>query len=433
MKIKKIKANSKEELLKDYLDLYAKFKTDISRDFYRKNGVYSEGSIGKFWSGYPEFRKEAEAIYGLGMKEEKKNILLEDEFKKLKKEFNKLELKDSIEERILDDYKECIKSIDLSNLKVSKEIFNRETKKESIFLLSDWHAGEVIKKEEMNGINEFNLKILRNRVDRVFNDFIFHNKEFGITDTHLFMLGDLLAGEIHEELERTNERNVVEVLFIIQELIIEKILLLCEHFNSITIVFIPGNHGRVKKGKPYFKEKNSLNWETILSKQIQNIFDIIQRDNEVKKVKIKVSDSAFSIDKVNGRSFLNTHGDILTKGTGGFAGIPYYSLISTSAKLHGALSQIDIIKDALNKQGIYENQFQDICCGHLHTDAVVNLYNGGKIYMNASLVGTSEFSLFNVKAVSKIIQTMIVVNSYSNVHAVLPIYGEWGNEKHIKK
>jgi DNA repair exonuclease SbcCD nuclease subunit len=89
------------------------------------------------------------------------------------------------------------------------------------------------------------------------------------------------------------------------------------------------------------------------------------------------------------------------------------------------------VQNIFGDLGVKKYDFHDCIIGHLHTDSVVNLYNGGRMYVNGSLIGTSEFSLYNVKSVSKIVQIMIVVNSYHNVHALLPLYGEWSNGKVI--
>jgi hypothetical protein len=422
------KENDKELLFKEFGIIYNEYfdsyhNSNITRDYYIKKSKYSKSSINDVFKTFQIFKEQAfnylnlnEEVIKTKMIETKNNNLLNNENKILKRELTKLELKDSIENKILTEYKDHLNSLDLTKLKISNEIFKQETRKISILNLSDWHCGEQVKKKELNGINEYNIKIMVERVDRIINDFIYHNQTFGITETNIFFEGDLLAGDIHQELERTNEENVSYILFFLQKYIIEKLLYISQFFNKINVLFVVGNHGRIRQGKPYYKEKVQMNWEYILANQIKITLDLIQKDEKNKKINIDVPESAFSIKEVNGRRFLVTHGEIFSgKSGGGFASIPYYSLVASSAKMYGTLSQI-----GFDPSLIY---FEDCLIGHLHSDASVNMFNGGKMYINGCVIGSSEMSIYGCKSISKIVQNMLIVNSYKNVHAIIPIYG----------
>ena len=137
---------------------------------------------------------------------------------------------------------------------------------------------------------------------------------------------------------------------------------------------------------------------------------------KVPKITIDVPESPFTIKEVNGCRFLVTHGDILSGGgSGGFAGISYYSLASSSAKMLGALSQIGDIEGLV---------FNNIIMGHLHSTASVSLFQGGVLFINGCLIGTNEFSLHKMKSIAKVEQTMLIVNSKGRVINNITLFGE---------
>lgn len=420
---------TRKEIINDFIVVNDKFRKEfpnevINRKYYTSNSKYG-WKFENVFKDFTELKQIALKDSIQNLDNEKKIFKLKQEVSDLKEQKDFLIDKDNAEEKLLRTFKEHLSKLDLSNLNVDKTFFEIKTKKESILQISDIHAGETVKLSEMFGINEYTIEIMKNRLDRIFNDFIFHNKEFGITNTHLFFLGDIFSGEIHKELERTNEENIVEIFFILQNYFVEKLLYLANFFNNIKVVFIVGNHGRIMQGKPYYKEKVKMNYEYLFGKQMQTIFDILQKNDKDKKIEIDVPESAFVIKEVNGRKFLLNHGEIFTgKGSGGFAGIPYYSIVASAAKFYGALQQIGFNPEY--------NGFSDVCIGHLHSNAIVSLFNGGNMYVNGSIIGTSEYSLYQMKSVSKIVQNMIVVNNFGNVHCYIPLYGEWSDHSKIK-
>jgi hypothetical protein len=142
-------------------------------------------------------------------------------------------------------------------------------------LLSDIHAGEVVRADELDGLNEFNLDICRRRLRRLFAAAC----EIGprwLSDCEcqgafLALGGDLISGSIHEELRMTNAlQDHGQVRFIIEELSIG-INLLLDVFGKILIASVPGNHGRTTI-KDTSKLYSNLNYDTFIADMVSDRF-----------------------------------------------------------------------------------------------------------------------------------------------------------------
>ena len=81
------------------------------------------------------------------------------------------------------------------------------TSHEFVLDWSDLHAGEVVRLEETGGINEYNWEIMLKRLDRVREALFSYqdNRPYPVTKLYVFGLGYMLSGNIHAELEATNE------------------------------------------------------------------------------------------------------------------------------------------------------------------------------------------------------------------------------------
>lgn len=73
------------------------------------------------------------------------------------------------------------------------------------------------------------------------------------------------------------------------------------------------------------------------------------------------------------------------------------------AKFYGIMEQKNI---NLHR----ETPFQNILMGHLHSTTKFGIFNGGVLYINDCIIGTNEYSLFKIRNISKIEQTMLLVS-----------------------
>lgn len=386
---------SKEAIIKDLQKVIKKYqkefpesKQSITRDYYRQYGKYekeAESMFGSFDNFKNQIKKDIDSI-----EIEKKFKILTDSISSLKKDKEKL-LKNEIKnEQFLEEFKNRIQPIKV-NTKIPK-IVQLHREKEIALILSDWHLGEQVVSEELGGINSFNKKILFERADEIFEQFHRHCKNIGINKIRVYLLGDMLAGNIHEELRNTNEETIIESMLSLHDYLIRKFYEFGQLYQQTKIICITGNHTRLPE-KVQHKKKALNNFEYILGNMIQHSL------NEQKNIEVVVPKSVFTLDNVLGKNYLLMHGDTLSSGSGSFGGIAYYALASGAAKLYGALEKADIL--TIN--------FQNIIIGHLHAFSFIPIFQGGHILINASLIGTGEFSLNKIRTVSSIEQSMAVL------------------------
>ena len=85
---------------------------------------------------------------------------------------------------------------------------------EAVLVCSCWHIGEVVKANDMGGMNEYNMYIfvrrLQQLVDKTVGIVAPLQKSRGLKTLHLIHTGDAVGGIIHSELTESNDLNIVE-------------------------------------------------------------------------------------------------------------------------------------------------------------------------------------------------------------------------------
>lgn len=386
---------TKEQLLENLKQLAKQYQIDnpkskkvITRNYYRRNSDYGECYI-TYYDTFDNFKNQLDIDVNT-FEQEKKVKILEEQVKDLKADRDKLLNSEIKEEQFINEFKSRIKPIEV-NKNIPKKVVTRR-EKEIALVLSDWHSGEVVVSEEMGGINAFNKKILFERADDVFKQFHDYCDAIKVNNVRVYIIGDMLGGIIHEELRNTNEETVIESLISLQEYLTKQLFEFSKRYNKTKVVIISGNHTRITE-KPQNKKHQINNFEYIMGIMIQHNL------SAQKNIEVVVPKSVFYIDNVLGKNNMLMHGDTLSSGSGSFAGIGFYAIATNAAKLFGALI----------KSGINETNFSNIFCGHLHSFSFIPLFQGGHVLINASLIGTNEFSLNKIKTVSSIEQSMVVL------------------------
>lgn len=238
-------------------------------------------------------------------------------------------------------------------------------------LVSDIHMGEVISAEEILGINAFNPEICRQRLRRYFAAVCTIGQRWA-SDTDcegvlLALAGDLISGDIHDELKMTNALTSHEQCLAVAEEAVAGIRHLRDTYGRVHVVGVPGNHGRTTH-KPTAKLYARLSYDSLIVSMIAQRFDGDDR------VTFQQSDAKDQITPVFGRTVFSTHGDkIGTKGGMGFAG-PMLPIVRGSKKIDAQQAGIGRKPDLI--------QF-----GHYHTTG-----NPGHVLANGSVPGYSEYA-----------------------------------------
>lgn len=132
-------------------------------------------------------------------------------------------------------------------------------------MLSDWHFGEVVKPEEINGLNKYNLEIADQRfarcIERAVDLTANHMTGASYPGMVVVINGDIVSGEIHEELRDTNEDETYAIVLWAVERIVAGLRALADKFGRIYVVGNYGNHGRVdRKPRAKTRAKRNADW-----------------------------------------------------------------------------------------------------------------------------------------------------------------------------
>ena len=133
--------------------------------------------------------------------------MLEQELNELRSATQKQRKMSVLEERILARLESGIEAAKprYSPLSIPKA---RHDEHEFALLFSDTHASEVVSREETLGMNEYDWGIMLDRMARLQRAVLSYqqNRPYPIRKLHVWMLGDMLSGDIHQELAETNDR-----------------------------------------------------------------------------------------------------------------------------------------------------------------------------------------------------------------------------------
>ncbi len=239
-----------------------------------------------------------------------------------------------------------------------------------MLVLSDCHFDEVVRPEEVEGLNSYNRKIAVQRLERTLDrvniltrDF-FHGLKY---DGFVLLLGgDMLSGAIHEELTETNEDTVYSSLDFWSGQIAGFINGLERQFGKVHCVGVVGNHGR-RTRKPVAKRRVRDNLDWLLYRMVARSTPNVTWD---------IPDSADVELPVYSTRFRLTHGDQFRGGSG----------------IAGMLSPIMLghHRKAQQQMAIGKAPFDWLVMGHWH-----QYFQGRGIIVNGALKGYDEYAYVN--------------------------------------
>ena len=224
-----------------------------------------------------------------------------------------------------------------------------------VLMATDWQWGEVVDLEAMDGVNCYNVDIARKRAERFFKTALELSTEYwsGPPPQRLILVlgGDLISGEIHEELAKTNELLSLPALKDVTGFIIAGINLLLDKLGCpIDVIVIPGNHGRTTR-RPESKQNALTSYDNLIGDFVELYYQSSKRKRRPKFYTPASGDALLSLF---GWNFLITHGDRMgSRGGTGFGGAIY-----TIARGFKRLTQ---------DYAARRIQLDYILCGHFHS------------------------------------------------------------------
>lgn len=240
-------------------------------------------------------------------------------------------------------------------------------------ILSDLHLDEVVRPDEMGGVNKYDRRIAEQRLGRWVEKVTTLPFEYmGGVDydgAALFLAGDLLSGDIHEELRKTNAGTIAEGIAYWIDPLSAAVKALADTYGKVTVDVVAGNHGR-----------NPLNRRSPAKGRARDNFDtligwLIARDfADDKRVEVHVELSTDAHRTIYDTRYLVNHGDSAKGGSG----------------IAGALSPLMLFNARKGKVTSATDRSYDLMVlGHWHQ---LMLLPGKGLIVNGSLKGYDEYA-----------------------------------------
>ena len=265
-----------------------------------------------------------------------------------------------------------------------------------VTMLSDCHLDEVVNPDEVGGLNAFDRNIAEQRMERYFGgviklcrDYLSGVKYEGVV---LILAGDLISGDIHEELTETNEGTALETVLYWTERIAAGIELLADEFGHVHVPVVVGNHGR-RTRKPRAKRRARDNFDWLIGQMLAAQYKSDER------VTFDIPDGTDTLVKVYDWTALLTHGDQVGGG-GGIGGI-----------------WPPIMRMVARKRTRYE--FDTLLCGHWHQ--LIQAPSAGLI-VNGSLKGFDEYAAVSNFVPERAQQALWLVAPNEGVTHLAPVF-----------
>jgi predicted phosphodiesterase len=199
------------------------------------------------------------------------------------------------------------------------------------------------------------------------------------------VIGDMLSGTIHEELEVTNEHPISEALVTMAYALFDLGKALADGFPVVEMVIVPGNHPRMEK-KPRSKNKWN-NYEWIMGKFVQglataagNIFAVV------------VPKDLVYVHTIFDKKVGITHGDGVKAAS--FAGIPHYAMKTRQDAIQALLKDLK------------QPQLDLLVYGHFHR-LIYDEGQGCSLVINGSIKGGDEHGIATRYSAPRPVQALL--------------------------
>ena len=255
----------------------------------------------------------------------------------------------------------------ISNFK--EKSTSAKSRVDAVFHVTDSHMGSVQEADEIEGFNEFcpeicdqrNKAFIRRGVEWV----KLHRNAYDVKVCHVLFTGDLISGDIHDELRVTNAFPAPEQVVRAAQSHAIQLALLAANFEKVIVEFITeDNHARLTK-KPQAKEAGKNTFNYLVGRMLE--LYVSKHDN----IEFNLHPMNEKVIHVLNRNYLIKHGH----GIKAWMGIPWYGIERSVAR--ESMQDIQRAKDI---------GFHKMIFGHFHTPIDHWLYSCG-----GSVSGTDAY------------------------------------------
>lgn len=290
---------------------------------------------------------------------------------------------------ILDEFKQHIDEFTVDFKKYTNETLDSSNKGLTILALSDLHLGSLVEKEDVGSVNEYNISIAEERLNKCFT--MLNNEH--TRDIEIVVLGDILQGVIHQS-NLTGELPVVSALTKFVSIFSGLVLPLQTKFENIHITLTNSNHARLSENVAFYKK--GYDFDFLIYSFLKEVF-------KGTRVCINYDVSGFNLIKLPNNNYgFAFHSDTIRK----------YDVGNPSS----LLQVIDLCKT------MYQVEPTLLLNGHFHKYKSALMSNGGLACTVGSMIGMDDYA-FHSGFIKEVPSQLIL--SYDE-------YGELNYQKLIK-
>lgn len=237
-------------------------------------------------------------------------------------------------------------------------------------MLSDFHWAERVDPAQINNVNEYDLSIARRRLRSTVGTAIhlcrILDPKFRYPGIVVPLGGDMISGNIHDELTATNEINSMPAILDLYGELVASISILADAFGHVMLPCVSGNHGRDTR-KIWSKDRHATSFDWLLYMFLAKHFAGDAR------VQFKIPTGPDIGYSIYGYRYLLTHGDKLGHGGDGLIGFL------------GPVTRGDHKRRSRNAQ--INQPYDTLLAGHWHQYAHLS-----RLIVNGSLKGYDEYA-----------------------------------------
>lgn len=238
--------------------------------------------------------------------------------------------------------------------------------------MSDGHHDQVVRKEEVGGLEEHNFPISCCRAERYVDTVVEWTQDtlspkFYFPVLWILAYGDFTSGEIHGHMSRSYYRNMFRNCLAIGQLHALMYRDLAAYFQHVNVLYLAGNHGRRSVKKDYAGAND--NWDYLCAEAAR------LHCRSLENVTFLIPDAWSANVDINGVGFNVAHGDDVRSQLG----IPWYGMVRRQKGLVA-------LGSAAGAQRV-----RYFCVGHHHTASTLSDIDG-ELMVNGSWLATDPFA-----------------------------------------
>jgi hypothetical protein len=237
--------------------------------------------------------------------------------------------------------------------------------------VSDLHWGEVVNASQINGVNRYDVRLAHTRLDAMAEGATHLLKILSPAMDYpgiVLALGDMVSGNIHDELTHTNEMNTMPTVIDLWGKLSSLIRYMADTFGRVFIPCVTGNHGR-DTHKIWNKDRHHTSFDWLLYCFLAKHFEADKR------ITFLIPDGPDAYFKIYNHRYLLTHGDQFRGGDGMIGALG--PIIRGDHRKRSRNSQIDMAYDVM-------------MIGHWHQYMHLT-----RLIVNGSLKGYDEYAYSN--------------------------------------